>query len=146
MRVLPPGIQNNNPVNLRPLPAGQSWAGQTGADERGLCIFDTVELGYRAGAKTLHAYGRNGWNTLAAIYAHWAPAGDGGNDPEAYAKTVAGLTGFGVDQVLAMDDPAVQLALLRASTRVENGDPALFGRAVWFPDSVIVAGIAMAAP
>jgi hypothetical protein len=142
---LPPGIANNNPLNLRPIPDGTQYRGQAGVDPRGLLVFDTIEDGYRAATRDLWCYEARGWTTLQAIEAAWAPVGDGANDPVAYAATMSQLTGWPVDQVLDLRDPAQALAFERAATRIENGDPNLYGFAIWFPDPVIQAGIAAAA-
>ena len=137
---MPIGIDNNNPTNLRPLPAGELWNGQTGS-MGGFCVFQDPEHGIRAAAITLRSYGRAGTNTVRTIYRTWAPASDG-NDPDAYGAFVSAQTGFGLDQVLDLTDQPTLVALIAASTLMENGVPPEGKN--WYTPDVFAAGVALA--
>lgn len=109
----PRGIRNNNPGNLR------SWMGAGSAG--GYATFSSPEAGITAMAKNLLAYqDRHGISTIGGIANRWAPAGDG-NNPAAYAASLAKQTGFGSDQHLDLHDPHVLAPLISAITKNENG-------------------------
>ena len=82
---LPLGIRNNNPLNIRFSPMN-NWKGQTGSN-KGFCVFESLEFGYRAALVLLSNYQRKGYDTVAKIVSHWAPASE--NDTEAYIDYVA---------------------------------------------------------
>lgn len=64
-------FKRNNPLNIRYSKKNQ-WIGQIGED-KGFCVFDTAEHGFRAAFLLLKNYGRKGFNTLPLIIARWAP-------------------------------------------------------------------------
>lgn len=73
--MLPRGIRNNNPGNLRD--SGNAWTGLVGRDSKGFCIFDTAQSGIRAMAQTAISYEvKHGIKTLAAFGDRWAPTFD----------------------------------------------------------------------
>jgi len=73
--MLPRGIRNNNPGNLRDM--GSGWSGQVGRDEKGFCIFATANDGIRAMAQTAISYEiKHQIHTLAAFGDRWAPVSD----------------------------------------------------------------------
>lgn len=109
-----PSSQINNPGNVKALPAGQMWPGQTGVDPRGFAIFGTPQAGQQASIQNLQAYGAKGINTPAAIAARWAPAGDGKNDPVAYAAGMAKTLGITPTTPLNLADPAVATRVAQA--------------------------------
>lgn len=114
------GVRNNNPLNLTTLPHGQ-WAGQTGADGR-FATFDTPQAGFAAADKNLVSYATNhGINTVAGIINRWAPAGDGGNDPKAYAATVAKDVGVDPNATLDLGNSQTRAVILHAMSKVELG-------------------------
>jgi hypothetical protein len=138
-------ISINNPGNLRPLPDGEAWLGQTGVRETptgAYCIFADAEHGIRAMAENLLAYERAGPLTLAAIFATWAPARDG-NDPASYAKFVAARLGVAPDKPVALTDPIVLVQCCKAIAIMENGHPPVPVED-WYPDATIAAGVALA--
>jgi hypothetical protein len=116
----PRGIRNNNPLNLQPLAQGQ-WAGQTGTDGR-YATFATPEAGMAAADKNLQSYAtHHGIDTVQGIVSRWAPAGDGANDPAAYAATVAASLGVKPDEKLDLTEGNVRRQVLLAMAKVENG-------------------------
>jgi hypothetical protein len=70
--VLTRGMRNNNPFNLRF--SFSKWQGLVGKDDKGFCIFDSLEHGVRAGIINL----RNGYFnqklTIQLLVSKYAPA------------------------------------------------------------------------
>jgi hypothetical protein len=116
---LPIGLRLNNPTNLRPLPRGQLWRGQSGV-ESGFCRFWTPEDGLRAGAlnlrnqKVLHRI-----DTIRALISKYAPPSE--NDTESYIRAMCTYTGFGDSEVIDLQDADTLLLFLRGVIRHEQG-------------------------
>jgi hypothetical protein len=116
---LPLGIRSNNPGNLRHS-SQFTWIGEVGVNEKGFCIFDTMENGIRALAKNLLSYfHKHGLDTVAGIIERWAPPGE--NDTGAYITSVAGSLGVAPDRVLDLEDVSTLASLVAAISRHENG-------------------------
>jgi hypothetical protein len=116
---LPRGLRNNNPLNLK---GSVNWHGMTGVDPDGYAIFDTPLSGIAAADHNLQAYStHHGLNTVAGIIGRWAPAGDGANDPNGYAATVAKAMGVQPSDMLDMASPGTREKLMSAMAGVENG-------------------------
>lgn len=112
--------RNNNPLNVTNLPQGK-WAGQTGSDGQ-FATFSTPAAGLAAADKNLQSYAKNhGIDTVQGIVNRWAPAGDGANDPKAYASTVAASLGVDPNAKLNLSDPKVRQNVLGAMAKVEAG-------------------------
>ncbi len=64
-----------------------------------------------------------GLHTLRQIISRWAPAGDGANNPEAYATRVGSYAELGIDDPLppVEDRPLVWILVVAGMARVENG-------------------------
>lgn len=92
--MVPLGLRNNNPLNIR-FSSRSNWIGQTG-DNKGFCVFDSLEHGFRAAFKLLTNYIKSGYDTVPKIISRWAPQSE--NNTTAY-----------IDFVLA--DAAVALRL-----------------------------------
>lgn len=107
--------RNNNPGNLRPAGVG------------GFRTFGSALDGWSAMRKQLMMYyngtsraaGFKKLRTIADIINRWAPAGDN-NDPEQYAKQVAGWMGVSPDAVLNLSNPQVLGALMQSMARKEG--------------------------
>lgn len=112
----PRGIRNNNPLNLR-WNSVNNWNGQVSKDDKGFIIFDTVENGIRAAAKTLDTYSRNGYNTIEKIIARWAPAVE--NNVESYVSHVEKNSGINRKAIIVKSRDYVKL--LGAMIKHENG-------------------------
>jgi hypothetical protein len=119
-RAAPRSVRNNNPGNIEDGTFARSMPGYAGSDGR-FAIFETPGHGAGAMDNLLTKYGRSGLNTPLAIVSKWAPAGDGGNDPKAYASTVAGKLGIGINDPIDMNDPGQRSALAKAMADVEGG-------------------------
>ncbi len=86
---------NNNPGNL-------VFVGQAGAvpGAGGFAAFPSYDAGYQALLNQLQNYSNRGLtiNQMMAIY---APAGQGGNNPTAYAQSIADALGVSPDTLVA---------------------------------------------
>lgn len=129
------GVRNNNPGNI--MKSTDEWQGLVGYDDDGYAIFDSPESGIRAKGRVLMTYGRKGYNTLPKMFERYAPKGHGNNDPAAYAAFVSKATGYGLNDVLDLQNPTVLMNLSRAINRMENGEEA----ANKFTDEQYLAGI-----
>jgi len=119
---LPRGYRNNNPLNITDAPFTREQPGYQGSDGR-FGRFDTMDNGIAAADRLLQSYAGRGLNTPQAIINRWAPAGDGNNNPAAYATTVARALNVEPSAALDMNDPAVRRRLIDAMAVVENGRP-----------------------
>jgi hypothetical protein len=137
----PRGIRNLNFGNVRPLPHGQAWAGQTGVDKDGYAVFSDPAAGIAAASKNLQSYASQGINTPAAIAARWAPAGDGANDPKAYATYLAGRLGVKPTDQIDLSDPKVQQQVLRGVFDFENGPQAMASWRGQKPSAQVPTGV-----
>lgn len=117
------GTRNNNIGNI--MKSTDQWEGLVGYDEDGYAIFDSPESGIRAKGRVLMTYGRKGYNTLPKIFERYAPKGHGNNDPAAYAQFVANETGFGLNDVLDLNDENTLMKLVQAIAVQENGREAV---------------------
>lgn len=118
----PRGLRNNNPTNVKALPHGQLWNGQTGVDDQGHAVFGTMEDGLRAARTNLQSYATNhGINTVSGVVSRWAPPGLDGSHTGEYAKYVAANMGVTPNQPLDMSDPKVQRGLVENIVNFENG-------------------------
>lgn len=94
-RLLPKGLRNRNPGNLRFI-ARNPWDGQVGQDADGFGIYSSMALGVRAAARQLLKYQRSGMNTVRELVSTWAPSNE--NDTAVYVKSVAGALRVAADQ------------------------------------------------
>ena len=90
--------QNNNPGNIMDL----GYYRQTGQFK--LQAYPTLEAGRAALESLVDKYIAAG-HTLTSFFAKYAPAGHGGNDPNVYARNVAGWLGIPMDIPLAQVGP-----------------------------------------
>ena len=120
--MLPRGIRNNNPLNIRR--SKDQWQGLRAVQtDPSFCQFETLEYGWRAAFKLLtrtyyHTYRLF---TIRAIINKWAPPNE--NKTEAYIKNVSRLTGIGPDEPIGIpsDKPARWMLLGIAMAIQENG-------------------------
>lgn len=104
--------RNNNPGNIRPVGGG------------GFRMFESALHGWSAMKNQLMRYftgkttGR-ALQTVRDIVSTWAPAGDN-NDPELYAKQVAGWMGVSPDAVLNLTNPNTMATLMQSMARKEG--------------------------
>lgn len=104
--------RNNNPGNIRPVGGG------------GFRMFESALHGWSAMKNQLMRYftgkttGR-ALQTVRDIVSTWAPAGDN-NDPQQYAKQVAGWMGVSPDAVLNLTNPNTMATLMQSMARKEG--------------------------
>jgi hypothetical protein len=106
-KLLPKGLRNNNPGNLRFI-ARNPFNGQVGQDDDGFGVYSSMALGVRAAGKQLLAYGRRGLNTVRQIASTWAPSSE--NDTEAYVLALCSELGVAADQRIDVDAQLEELA------------------------------------
>ena len=120
--ILPRGIRNNNPLNIR-LDRDNRWQGKVPPKHNSDGAFEQFQdpiMGLRAAAVLLIAhYDRRHLDTIRKLVGVWAPPNE--NDTEAYARCVAEESGFGIDDPLDLHDHACLRPILTAMIRVENG-------------------------
>lgn len=116
LAVISRGIRNCNPSNIR---KGQPWQGLSIDQlDPSFCTFVAPEYGIRAAFVILHNYAKEGFNTVAAIIARWAPAEE--NDTTAYIAAVA--KGMGLpDNAIIAKSLSTYTALAKAIIQHENG-------------------------
>ncbi|EFP97433.1 hypothetical protein [Vibrio caribbeanicus] len=114
---LPRGVRNNNPTNIEFSPAND-WKGQRGSDGR-FVIFNNPAHGFRAGAKVLRSYHRQGFVTLSQMINRFAPSHE--NDTSGYVRNVSKWSGIGENQVVDVTDSAQLATVLHSMSRMEVG-------------------------
>ena len=121
--LLPRGLRNNNPLNIRR--TANLWQGLSKEqNDPDFFQFESMAWGYRAAFVVLRTYrNRYGINTVERIVRRWAPEKDG-NDTEYYIRKVTVLTGLERTQIVDDQDPRTMMNLVAAMSRVENGVPA----------------------
>lgn len=89
------GISNNNPFNIRYSKINH-WIGQTG-ENKGFCVFDSMDHGLRAGIITLKNYiNKHGLTSVEQIIKRFAPASE--NPTSSYISYVdAAIRSYGCD-------------------------------------------------
>lgn len=130
--VIPLGIRNKNPGNIRPSKQYR-WFGEIGANG-GFCVFDQMSNGIRALCKNLIAYYDNSEGPDAkyksfngtridtveeAIY-RWAPPEDH-NDSTAYIAMVCSILECTKDDQFSFRDPTWLWWMVYAIAGQENG-------------------------
>ena len=91
-----PARDNNNPLNLRPLPNGEKWRGQAGtktyAASGTFCVFESNRMGVRAAVVNMRSYVKfAGVKILAGMIRRWAPPNE--NDTGNYLNFVVKESG-----------------------------------------------------
>lgn len=104
--------RNNNPGNIRPV--GGNGFRSFGSALEGWQAMKNQLLRYFTGKTT----GRM-LQTVQDIVSTWAPAGDN-NDPQLYAKQVAGWMGVSPDAVLNLNNPNTMASLMQSMARKEG--------------------------
>ena len=125
--MLPRGIRNNNPLNIRRT-AKDQWKGlRAQQTDASFCQFERLEYGWRAAFYLLTRtyYHKYRLFTIRAIISKWAPPNE--NLTSTYIENVCRLTGIPSDEPIGIpsDQPARWMALGVAMAIQENGTDSL---------------------
>ncbi|HGR4958633.1 TPA: hypothetical protein ACLPEC_000553 [Klebsiella aerogenes] len=104
--------RNNNPGNIRPV--GGNGFRSFGSALEGWQAMKNQLMRYFTGKTTGRLL-----QTVQDIVSTWAPAGDN-NDPQLYAKQVAGWMGVSPDAVLNLNNPNTMASLMQSMARKEG--------------------------
>lgn len=123
--MIPRGIRNNNPGNIRNSDAAD-WKGEVPASakkDRSFEEFKDMPHGYRALMKLLRNYwSLHGCRTISDFINRWAPRTE--NDTAAYIKTVCREMQVPTTYEPDVNDRATMCNFAAAISLVENGIPA----------------------
>ena len=124
--MIPRGIRNNNPLNIRR--SKDQWKGMSKTqNDRSFCQFETLEYGWRAAFYLLTRtyYHKYRLYTIRQIISRWAPPNE--NHTKAYIENVARLTGIDPDENIGIPSmqPARWMMLGVAMAIQENGTDSL---------------------
>ena len=125
--MLPRGIRNNNPLNIRRT-AKDQWKGlRAQQTDASFCQFESLEYGWRAAFYLLTRtyYHKYRLYTIRAIISRWAPPRE--NLTETYIQNVCRLTGIARDEPIGIpsDQPTRWMKLGIAMAIQENGTESL---------------------
>jgi hypothetical protein len=120
--MLPRGIRNNNPLNIRR--SKDKWKGLRAVQaDAQFCQFESLEYGWRAAFYLLTRtyYHKYRLYTIRSIVSKWAPPCE--NNSKAYVENVSRLTGIDPDEPIGIpsERPARWIALGMAMAIQENG-------------------------
>ena len=121
--MLPRGIRNNNPLNIRRT-AKDQWKGlRAQQTDSAFCQFESLEYGWRAAFYLLTRtyYQKYRLFTIRAIINKWAPPQE--NLTSTYIENVCRLTGIPPDAPIGIpsDQPERWIAVGEAMAIQENG-------------------------
>ena len=120
--MLPRGIRNNNPLNIRR--SKDQWKGMAEAQtDQAFVQFKSLKWGWRAAfyLLTRTCYHKYRLYTIRSIVNKWAPPSE--NNSKAYVENVSRLTGIDPDEALGIpsEKPQRWIALGVAMAIQENG-------------------------
>ena len=120
-KVLPRGIRNCNPLNIRK--SSSRWKGLARRQtDRSFFQFKEMKWGYRAAFIILRRYyNEHHLLTIEDIINRWAPPNE--NNSKAYANYVATMCATRVDRILPspMQDASLWQKIIHAMAEYENG-------------------------
>ena len=125
--MLPRGIRNNNPLNIRRT-AKDQWKGlRAQQTDASFCQFERLEYGWRAAFYLLTRtyYHKYRLYTIRMIISKWAPPQE--NLTSTYVENVCRLTGIPPDEPIGIpsDQPERWIAVGVAMAIQENGTDSL---------------------
>lgn len=118
--MLPRGIRNNNPLNIR---VGNKWVGEVKKPtDPSFEQFSCMPYGLRAAFIILRRYIEvYKLNTISKIVSRWAP--DSENNTLAYIRRVTTLMEYDADAPISYHNKQRMIALVKAMCTVECGCP-----------------------
>lgn len=123
MGMVPRGIRNNNPLNIR---KGSPWQGlRTEQTDSEFCQFISMEWGFRAAFKVLFTYLAKRVDTVDKIIRRWAPPSE--NNTENYITTVCKFGVLERHTLIKKSDKQKLCRLVWAMAKVECGQTLSFG-------------------
>lgn len=119
-RIVPRGIRNNNPLNIR---IGNTWLGErNNPTDPEFEEFVSMEYGLRAAFLILRRYIRRyKKDTVPSIVSTWAPASE--NNTQRYIDVVCRRSGIGPDAHILFEDAVTMCKMVEAMAFVECGQP-----------------------
>lgn len=116
--MLPRGIRNNNPLNIR---IGNKWRGEVEIPtDRDFEQFTCMHYGLRAGFLLLRRYiERYHIDTVQEIISRWAPSAE--NVTSKYVSMVCERMGISPLEKISFQDRRTMVALVDAMVLYENG-------------------------
>lgn len=124
--MVPRGIRNNNPLNIR---KGNNWQGERHPQtDAAFEEFVSLEMGLRAGFIILRNYlqKKPPLNTIGKIISRWAPTNE--NNTTAYIKEVSRRSGIEADAAVKFTEKNKMCRIVQAMCWVECGQEVSFGR------------------
>lgn len=117
-KIIPRGIRNNNPLNIR---IGNTWLGERqNPTDPAFEEFVSMEYGLRAAFCILRRYIRRyKKNTVPSIVSTWAPASE--NNTQRYIDIVCQRSGISPTQQIKYEDDTTMCKLAEAMAFVECG-------------------------
>lgn len=116
--MLPRGIRNSNPGNIRH--SRTMWQGESAQQfDPQFVTFEAPVWGLRAIVKIMRTYAGRGLRTIRQIVTRWAPPSE--NDTEAYIESVCANVGAGPDVEIDVGNADVLVAIVKAIVWHENG-------------------------
>ena len=117
-RIIPRGIRNNNPLNIR---IGNTWLGERAKPtDNEFEEFVAIEYGIRAAFVILRRYIRRYHkDTVPAIVSTWAPASE--NNTQRYIDIVCSRANISPDEHIKFEDEPTMIKLVAAMIFVECG-------------------------
>nr|WP_257214479.1 virion protein [Vibrio coralliilyticus] len=119
---LPRGVRNNNPLNIRESEGDRTeWKGESALDiDKSFEEFTHPVYGFRAAARILRSYERQGYKTLTQMIHRFAPPSE--NETDLYVKHVSQWSGIGANQLVDVNNQEQLAKLLHAMSRKEVGN------------------------
>lgn len=119
---LPRGVRNNNPLNIRESEGDSTqWEGEHALDlDSAFEEFTHPVFGFRAGARVLRSYSRQGYKTLKDMITRFAPPSE--NNTSLYIQQVSSWTGIQPNQTVDVYNHEQLAKLLHAMSRKEVGN------------------------
>lgn len=116
--MIPRGIRNNNPLNIR---RGCNWLGLSKHQtDPAFCQFDSMTYGLRAGLIIIRTYmTKYKLTSIHAIVSRWAPPKE--NNTDSYVKSVASMMKIHALLTFDFSDRGRIVALVSAMCKVETG-------------------------